>query len=61
MTAGAISAADRLFSIHYRASAALGVWMTPWKRDIRFGAAVLDLAAWGMLVACATGTRDCCY
>jgi hypothetical protein len=39
------------FLAHYRASVALGVWMSYWIRDVYFGAAVLDLVAWGMLVA----------
>lgn len=39
------------FLAHYRASSALGVWMSYWIRDVYFGAAVLDLVAWGMLVA----------
>jgi len=39
------------FLAHYRFSAALGVWMSYWIRDVYFGAAVLDLVAWGMLVA----------
>jgi len=37
--------------IHYRANAPLGAWAPYWTRDVHFGAAILDLAAWGMLVA----------
>jgi len=39
------------FLAHYRGAPALGVWMSYWTRDVYFGAAVLDLVAWGMLVA----------
>ena len=39
------------FLVHYRANTAWGVWVTPLTRDLHFGAAILDLAAWGMLVA----------
>jgi hypothetical protein len=39
------------FFVHYRGWGALGVWMSYWIRDVYFGAAVLDLVAWGMLVA----------
>jgi hypothetical protein len=39
------------FLVHYRPSLASGVWMSYWIRDVYFGAAVLDLVAWGMLVA----------
>jgi hypothetical protein len=39
------------FLAHSRTPAVLGVWMSYWIRDVYFGAAVLDLVAWGMLVA----------
>jgi hypothetical protein len=42
--------------VHYQADAPLGAWMSYWTRDVHFGAAILDLAAWGMLVA--TRNRD---
>jgi len=29
----------------------IGVWMTPWARDLNFGSAILDLALWAMLLA----------
>lgn len=39
------------FAVHYDARATIGVWMSPWTRDVHFGAAILDLVAWGMLLA----------
>jgi hypothetical protein len=32
-------------------SAKLGEWMTPWARDLDFGAAILDMMLWAMLIA----------
>lgn len=29
----------------------LGVWWTPWARDLNFGAAILDMMLWAMLIA----------
>jgi hypothetical protein len=43
--------------VHWRADRLLGEWMAPWTRDVHFGAALLDLAAWGLLVA-ARQNRD---
>jgi hypothetical protein len=51
VTVGAILLVVISFAIHHRAGAALGSWMAPWTRDIQFGSAILDLAAWGALVA----------
>jgi hypothetical protein len=39
------------FLVQYSPDALLGVWMSYWSRDVHFGAAILDLAVWGMLVA----------
>src|SRR5262249_940697 len=39
------------FFIHYSPELRLGVWMTPWTRDLKFCAAILDLALWAMLLA----------
>ncbi len=38
------------FLIHYQSTAAIGMWMAPWTRDITFCAAILDLALWAMLI-----------
>lgn len=40
------------FRITYQSGAShQGLWLTPWFRDVKFGAAVLDLALWAMLLA----------
>jgi hypothetical protein len=39
------------FLIHYDSHVILGVWVTPWTRDLHFCAAILDLALWGLLLA----------
>jgi hypothetical protein len=38
------------FLIHYQHTAAIGLWMAPWTRDITFCAAILDLALWAILI-----------
>jgi hypothetical protein len=40
--------------IHYRPEYKTGKWMTPWTRDMYFGAAVLNLGLWAMLI----GSRE---
>jgi hypothetical protein len=42
------------FAIHFAPGAKLGTWMIPWTRDLNFGAAVLDLGLWAMLI----GSRE---
>jgi len=39
------------FLVHSRAALPLGMWLSYWIRNVYFGAAVLDLIAWGLLVA----------
>jgi hypothetical protein len=39
------------FLIHYDSTALPGVWITFWTRDLKFCAAVLDLALWALLLA----------
>ena len=39
------------FLAHYERHASLGVWMTPWTRDLNFCAALLDLVLWGLLLS----------
>ncbi len=48
---GAILFAGISLAIHFRPGPKFGPWMTPWTRDLNFGAAILDLALWGMLLA----------
>lgn len=36
---------------HNSSTAALGYWMTPWIRDINFGAAIVDMILWGLLLS----------
>ncbi len=38
------------FLVQHQPSAAIGMWMDPWTRDITFCAAILDLALWAMLI-----------
>jgi hypothetical protein len=42
------------FLIHYESTAAIGIWMAPWTRDITFCAAILDLALWAILIGSRT-------
>jgi hypothetical protein len=42
------------FAIHFDAHASSGAWMIPWTRDLNFGAAVLDLGLWAILI----GSRE---
>ena len=43
------------FLIHYDPAAQAlhrpGKWLTPWARDLNFGAAILDMVLWAMLIA----------
>lgn len=39
------------FLIHYTPHVHTGLWMTPWTRDLNFGAALLDLVLWALLIA----------
>jgi hypothetical protein len=39
------------FAIHFDSQMKTGYWMTPWMRDLNFGAAMLDLGLWAVLVA----------
>jgi len=48
--AGALLFAGVTFLIHYNPGAVMGLWMTPWTRDLNFCSAVLDLALWALLI-----------
>jgi hypothetical protein len=39
------------FLVHYSSQVRIGVWMTPWTRDLKFCAAILDLGLWALLLA----------
>lgn len=38
------------FLVHYDSHLMIGMWMTPWIRDLNFCAAVLDLFLWALLL-----------
>jgi hypothetical protein len=38
------------YLINYDPNVRLGVWMTPWTRDLKFCSAILDLALWALLI-----------
>jgi hypothetical protein len=42
---------------HYSPLGLPGGWMTPWCRDIYFGAAIMDMALWMMLLTAREGNR----
>jgi len=42
------------YLIHHDPNVKAGVWMTPWTRDLKFCAAILDLALWALLL----GSRE---
>jgi hypothetical protein len=50
LIAGALLVMLISFLVHYDSKALLGVWITPWTRDLKFFAAVLDLALWALLL-----------
>jgi len=57
LVAGASIFAAISFRVHYIPDPkAIGVWMTPWTRDLKFVSAVLDLALWALLIG--TRTKD---
>lgn len=39
------------FLMHYDGTKSIGLWMPPWTRDINFGAAIVDLILWGLLLS----------
>jgi hypothetical protein len=51
LIAGALIVISISFLIHYDGKVRLGVWITPWTRDLKFCAAILDLALWALLLA----------
>jgi hypothetical protein len=51
LIAGAVLFTAISFLIHYIPRVQVGLWMTPWTRDLNFCAALLDLALWALLIA----------
>lgn len=39
------------FLVHYNGAVAIGVWMTPWTRDLNFCAAIVDMILWALLLS----------
>jgi hypothetical protein len=58
LAAGAILYIGISFLIHHQYTAAIGLWMAPWTRDITFCAAILDLALWAILIG--SRSKDTC-
>ncbi len=56
LIAGAVLVISISFAVHYDSKVKLGVWITPWTRDLNFCAAILDLALWALLLG--SKTRD---
>lgn len=54
LIAGAFLFVCTSFLIRYDANVRPGMWMTPWTGDLKFCAAVLDLALWALLI----GSRE---
>jgi hypothetical protein len=57
LLAGAVLFAGISFWIHYNPDPRIGLWMTPWGRDLKFCATFLDLALWTMLISSARKNR----
>jgi hypothetical protein len=52
LAAGAVLFSAITFAIHFKPNAvSLGVWMTPWSRDLYVASTLLDLALWARLIA----------
>jgi len=49
--AGAVMFVGISFWLHYDARLTVGLWMTPWTRDLNVGTSILDLALWSLLLA----------
>ncbi|HMD70525.1 MAG TPA: hypothetical protein VKF41_04240 [Bryobacteraceae bacterium] len=49
--AGAILFVGISFWVHYDPRIGVGLWMTPWTRDLNVGTTILDLALWSLLMA----------
>lgn len=59
LAAGALLFAGVTFWMHFRpAPVKIGVWMTPWTRDMSVCATVLDLALWMILIASRKSDRS---
>jgi hypothetical protein len=48
--AGAILFVGISFWVHFDPGIGVGLWMTPWTRDLNVGTSILDLALWSLLM-----------
>src|SRR5438874_961900 len=51
MIAAIFAVAGASFLLVYNSDLSVGVWLTPWLRNMNFTAAVLDLGLWALLIA----------
>lgn len=51
MIAGSALVAGVSFFLEFDTHVTIGIWMTPWARDLNFSAAILDMALWALLIA----------
>jgi hypothetical protein len=50
LISGAVLFVGLSFAIHYNYQLKIGQWMTPWTRDMKVCATILDLALWALLI-----------
>jgi hypothetical protein len=50
LVAGALIFVAISLLVHYSPNPKIGIWMTPWTRDLKFCSAILDLALWALLI-----------
>ncbi len=50
LVTGAVLFVGISFLVHYQPDPRIGLWMTPWTRDLKFCSAILDLALWALLI-----------
>jgi hypothetical protein len=52
LVAGSVLFVAISFLVHYDSKVAfMGLWITPWTRDLKFCSAVLDMALWALLIS----------
>jgi hypothetical protein len=51
LLAGVVGFAGISLIVHFDSKVPIGRWMTFWTRDLNFGAAILDMLLWAMLIA----------
>jgi len=47
---GVLLYAGITFFIYYKPNIQMGLWMTPWRRNLNFSAAILDMGLWALLI-----------